>query len=331
MLIPVLRRVTDKNDVYIERAMPVEGSLYVKQGDTVEPFDHIGDCIYAQRTSYLPLKFTPKGFKKNGQFYYTNMELGSRGKEKIISQYDGYLFKNNKGRFEYVEAERKYPLLSGVWGTVDKVIDKFSVLIKSSVKDICLPVCSTKFFAGELIVFPNPSSILEKFYLDQFSAQSADGKIVYVGNHVNISLLQQAVKSGWGGVLAGSTDRETYAYAKANNITLGVFTGFGEVVTPDDIYQLLNQISNRYVFFYGEKNLLRVPVPTSGSISEIDKSKKYIPLKPIKKGNNVIVLDRQYFGEVGVVDRVSEFSIFVRFPNSQKTVDVKIPNILTLE
>ncbi|NMB70059.1 hypothetical protein GYA27_02555 [candidate division WWE3 bacterium] len=331
MLVPVLRRVTEKYDVFIERAMPVQGSLYVKQGDTVEPFDHIGDCIYAQRSTYLPQKFSPKGFKKNGQFYYANMELGSHGKEKIMSQYDGYLFKNTQDRFEFGEAERKYPLLSGVWGVVDKVIEKSSVLIKAPVKDICLPVCSSKFFAGELIVFPNPSSILEKFYLDQFSAQSADGKIVYVGNHVNMVLLQQAVKSGWGGVLAGSTDRETYAYAKANNITLGVFTGFGEVATPEDIYQLLNLISNRYVFFYGEKNLLRIPTPPTQESDEVEKAKKYVPLKPMKKGANVIVLDRQFFGEVGVVDRVLEFSIFVKFPDSQKTVEVKIPNLLTLE
>jgi hypothetical protein len=331
MLIPVLRRVTDKLDVYIERAMPVAGSLYVKQGDSVEPFDHIGDCIYAQRSTLLPIKFSPKGFKKNGQFYYANMEIGQHGKEKIISQYDGYLFKNTQGRFEFGEAERKYPLLSGVWGVVDKVVEKSSVLIKSTVKDICLPVCSSKFFAGELIVFPNPSTILEKFYLDQFSAQSADGKIVYVGNHVNVSLLQQAVKSGWGGVLAGSTDRETYFYAKANNITLGVFTGFGEVVTPEDIYQLLNQISNRYVFFYGENNLLRVPVPTDQIMDETAKNKKYLPLKTLKKGASVIVLERQYFGQVGIVDRASEFSIFVKFPNSQKIVEVKIPNVLALE
>ena len=331
MLVPVLRRITEKYDVFVERATPVPGSIYVKQGDIVEPFDHIGDCVYAQRTTYLPRKFSPKSFKKNGQFYYANMELGARGKEKILSQYDGYLFKNAEGRFEFSEAERKYTLLSGVWGVVDKVIEKSSVLIKAPVKDICLPVCSSKFFGGELIVFPNPSTILEKFYLDQFSAQSADGKIVYVGNYVNMALLQQAVKSGWGGVLAGSTDRETYAYAKANNITLGVFTGFGEMATPDDIYQLLNLISNRYVFFYGEKNLLRIPIPPTQETEEIEKTKKYIPLKPIKKGGQVIVLDRQYFGSVGVVDRVTEFSIFVKFPSSQKLVEVKIPNVLTLE
>lgn len=331
MLVPVIRRITQKDNVFIERAMPIPGTLYVKQGDTIEPFDHIGDCIYAQRTTYLPSHFKPKGFKKNGQFYYANMDLGTKGKQKVTSQYDGYMFKNNSGRYEFVEAERKYPLLSGVWGTVDKTIENSAVLLKVSAKDITTPIATNRFFAGELIVFPNPSSILEKFYLDQFSAQAADGKIVYVGNHVDIALLQKAVKSGWGGVLAGSTDRDAYAYAKENNIILGVFAGFGKITTPDDIYQLLNQISNRYVFFYGEKNFLRIPLPPDVNSEDQEKTKKYLPLKPLKKGNQVIVLDRQYFGEIGVVDRVSESSIFVKFPNSQKTVEVKLPNLLTLE
>ena len=326
-LVPVINRITDKNNVYVERTLPVSGSVYVKQGDTVEPFDHIADCVYAQRELILPSKFSPKGFKKNGQFYYANMQLGSKGKEKILSSYNGYMFKDTTGKYRYVEAERKYTLLSGVWGTVDKIVEKTSVLIKAQVRDVCIPVCTREFFAGELIVFPNPSEILEKFYLDQFSSQSAEGKIVYVGNHVDINLLTQAVKSGWGGVLAGSTDRDTYAYAKSHDITLGVFTGFGEAGTPDDIYQLLNQVTNRYVFFYGERNFLRIPVPELA----LDNVKKYSPLRPLKKGLNVIVLERQYFGEVGLVDRVSESSILIRFPNSQKTIEVKLPNVLALE
>ena len=44
-----------------------------------------------------------------------------------------------------------------------------------------------------------------------------------------------------------------------------------------------------------------------------------------------MVLQKPYFGVKAEVDRVSGNSIFVRFPEKDEILEVKIPNVLSLE
>jgi len=45
----------------------------------------------------------------------------------------------------------------------------------------------------------------------------------------------------------------------------------------------------------------------------------------------VQALQRPYFGWFGVVDRVSESSIFVKFGSDERTVEIRLPNFLIIE
>ncbi len=329
MLAPVVTKVLNSKEVLIERVMPVPGQLIVTENATVVPFDHIGVCNFSQKLLKLPKHFRPAHFKKPGQFYYTNNLLGKNRRSVISAPYNGHLYAMPDGDFEFREDPKKYTLLSGVWGKVAKIVDKNAVLIKADTKDINLVAATKSYFAGELVVFPNPSHLLEKFYLEGFASGASDGKIIYVGNHVSLSLLKDAVKYGVGGIVAGSADTETYRFAVSSGVSFGIFGGFGDIATPDEVYTILNNVPNRYVFFQGERNLLRIPMPPEQEVSSIEPNNPKI-IAEVEKGMRVLVLQRPYFGKSGVVDRVAESSIFVRFSINENPVEVRLPNFFIL-
>lgn len=330
MKIPVINKITKQKGVYIERSLPVDGAIKVSQGAEILPYDSLGECSYSHRMMHYQKGFKPKKFKEDGQFYYFGSDIGKYHSQTVTAPYNGNLFKNNDGTFTYTEVESRYLLLSGVWGVVDKIVESKSVLLKTSMRNINLVAATKVDFAGELIVFPNPSHVLEKHYIEEFSVEAAEGKIVYVGHNVDTPLLEEAQKYGWGGVVSGSCDKETFDYAKTKNMCFGIFTGFGDNPTPDDVYNLLSNVSNRYVFFVGEKNVLQIPIPKDEVLQDTAYS-KVNPLKEIAQGQKVMVLQKNYFGKLGVVDRIEEFSIFVKFDTEQKPVEIKIPNFNIVE
>lgn len=332
MLVPVISKLTKSTEILIERVLPVSGEITAAADAEVVPYDHLGFCDFSQRSFKLAKSFRPSKFKKDGQFYYYNLPLGVSDKQKIDAPYNGSLFKLPSGEYEFKEESKKYVLLAGVWGKIVKIKPNESVLIKSNMTDINLVAATKNDFAGELVVFPNPSHLLEKFYLEGFASGAASGKIVYVGNNVRIDLLKEAQKYGVGGIVAGSANLETFRYAQKAGISFGLFGGFGDIPTPMDVYTVLTNVANRYVFFQGDRNLLRIPTPPTEAITTLENNSltKDTVLVQIQKGHHVFVLQRPYFGKTGIVDSVSESSIFVKFSINEKPVEIFLPNFFVL-
>lgn len=329
MLAPVISKILMPKDILVERTLPVPGQVLVQEGSVVAPYEHIGICTFSQKTLRLSAKFRPHGFKKNDQFYYQNSNLGSQGSTKISAPYNGNLHKNEQDTFEFREETKKYILLSGLWGKVTKTVDKSSVLIQSATADVNLVVATETGFSGELVVFPNPTRLLERFYLEGFGSDTADGKIIYVGNHISMAFLKDAVKYGIGAIVGGSADKETFNFAQKSGISFGLFSGFGDIQTPEEVYSLLNTVASRYVFFQGERNLLRIPMPKEETIVSI-KPANIEPLATVEKGSRVWVLQKPYFGVSGIVDSISESSIFVRFSINETPVEIYLPDFYLL-
>ena len=327
MFAPALKKIIESSVVHVERVLPTTGSIYAQIGTEVKPFDHLGNCNVSHSILTLPKKFKPIKYKGLEKYFQFGAKIGKNGSETVTAPFNGYLFIDPvKKIYKLREIESKYTLLAGVWGIVEKVSLNNSVLIKTQSKDINL-IGSTKVtFGGELIVFPNPWESLEKYYLNEFSA-GAGGKIIYVGNHVDTELLIEASKMGVGGILAGSCDRETFTFAKSRNICFGIFTGFGNLETPEPVYDYLKSVSNRFILFMGEKNILRVPVP---EISEEALKSKQNPIIEVVPGQKVVVLEKNYFGQIGEIDNVNEFSIFVRLPKAKLPVEIRVPNFYIL-
>ncbi len=336
MLVPVVRKIKNNEKLLVERVFPVEGDWGVELVEFVEPFSRLGACRFSQNTLNLPKDFKPNNMKSTRKLYYSGSLLGKSKREKIVAPYDGYLIQVDK-KFIFEENERNYLLLSGVWGTVKSLYEKKSALIESQSKDILFCASTGESTSGELVVFPNPSDVLKRSYLENF-VKGVKGKVIYIGHFVGTDVVKRAYELGASAVLSGSCHSETFDFAKSHNFAFGIFSGFGNIKTPEDIYKYLSSVSFRYVFFEGEKSILRVPVRVEDiQVSADKKVKKVIEpedlgyIKDIEAGMKVQVLQNPYFGWIGVVDRVAESSIFVKFGLDDRSVEVRLPNFLIVE
>ena len=329
MLVPVVKKITENRKCFIERVFPVGGVWGVKEGDFVEPFNSLGDCRFSQNKLSLPDGFKPVDLKTPSKFYYVDTLLGKAKNEKIFAPYDGTLKEIEGGGFVFEENERKYVLLSGVWGNVKSFYENMSALIETQTKDILL-ASSTKFHAsGELVVFPNPSDVLKTSYLENF-VKGIKGKIVYIGAYVSVDVVKRAYELEASALLVGSAHNEVFDFAKEHNFPIGIFCGFGRLKTSEEIYKFLSSVSYRYVFFEGENNLLRIPVRVEDLNPEKEVSENAV-FKNIEQGMTVQILQDPHFGQTGVVDTVGESSIFVRFSVDNIIAEVRYPNFFIVE
>ncbi len=328
MYLPVVKKLHYKDNVFLERTLPNEGSVHVSVGDKVGPSDRLGTCKVVYEIVELGKKFKPVDGKWNEATPYSSGSLvGSVGKNEFMAPFGGFLEKSEEGYFFKAE-ERDHWLLPGVWGVVTDVSYNRSVLLKTQTVDIHVPVSVGDKTSGEMVVFPNPSDILTVNYFSNY-IKSPEGKIVYTGNTINLEIIKKAQEMGINAILAGSADAEVYEYAKDNNVPLGLFSGFGDMPTPHFIYDFINEISSRYVFLHSNKHFLQIPVPEDDTRFKSKKLKSI--LRFVKKGLKVQVLTSEYFGYIGTVDRVTKSSIFVKLHENDEVVKVNPPNLLAVE
>ena len=333
MLAPIIRKIVENKTVMVERYLPSKGNLFVQKGDILEPFQKLGDCMHSPNTVYFPKEFEPVKFLREKVYFQKGSLIGKIGAKKVTADENGYMsFDEVSGEYFYEDMPVKFTLLSGLWGEVSDVIPESSVLIKTVVAEVDLVACTPNFSFGELVVFPNPTEILEKFYLESF-VKSTEGKIVYVGHYADLDTIKKARDLKISAIVAGSADPVGFSFAKSANIGLGVVSGFGKLETPDFVYKLFNSVAYRHVFFHGDLGVLRIPM--SGVEEEtVSSKKKKTPLKVIKKvtkGQKVQVLQKPHFGKIGTIDRVSVSSIFVRFDNELGPVEIDLPNFFIIE
>lgn len=330
MYLPIVKKYMKNNGVLIERALPKKGELNSPIGSKVEPFTKLGVTKVSYGKLPLSKKFKIAKGKDLDTYFYTGDTLGKSGRKKVIAPFDGYLEKAQDESFLFRQEERDYWLLSGVWGEVVNFVKGHSVLLKTQTLDLHLAACTDISHAGELIVFPNPSKLLEMQYLENY-AKDSFGKNIYVGNYVNEELIKRASELGVGGVIAGSTSREAMKLAKRQNIFLGSISGFGEIPTPKYIFEILKEISSRYVFLEGGRGIVRIPVPELFSPTEVRAANYTGQLRKLKKGLKVQVFEDTYFGFVGKIESIQDDGVRVILDDVSEPVIIKIPNILALE
>jgi hypothetical protein len=327
MYIPLVKKIIYKNDLLIERSLPEKGSLVVKVGDKVEPFSKLG----VAKTSYEKLIIGPDlnvvKHKKDGSYFYTGEKLGTYNFTRVIAPYHGYL-KQENDQYVFIQEPRDYWLLSGVWGTVENIYKDNSVLLRTQSVDINFVVGTSQSISGELVVFPNPDEELVEQYLNNLS-KNISGKVVYVGEFLSESTFKVARSQGVLGIIAGGADKLTLNLAKESSTFVALITGFGKVSVPSQIFGILQSVTNRYVMIDGEERVLRIPVPEKFS-DDVIQTQAASSLKFVKKGVEVLTLQKPYFGKIGKVDRVTESSILVKFPEKEEPVEIFIPNVLAV-
>ncbi|KKU56224.1 MAG: hypothetical protein UX79_C0035G0003 [candidate division WWE3 bacterium GW2011_GWB1_47_11] len=226
-----------------------------------------------------------------------------------------------------VNTPNEHLLLSGVWGLVERVTEKRAVLLKTQVLDLPFVACTQQACSGELLVFPNPSELLEMQYLEKF-AKNVHDKIIYIGDFINAPVFDRAVALGVAGLVGGGIDKQTFALAQKSSVFVGVFGGFGKIPTPGVVFEVLKEVPNRYVFVQGQRRLLRVPVPNGHRNAQPPTPQKLV--KELAVGDLVQVFDLAHFGFTGKVESVQGDTICVILDKSKSLVCVKVPNIIGL-
>ncbi|MBT7350721.1 hypothetical protein HN803_08140 [candidate division WWE3 bacterium] len=330
MYIPIIRKVMKTNDVFVERTLPRKGELVAKEKEVVEPFTKLGMTKVSYGNLPLPARLRVTKGRAVGSYFYTGDTLGKIGSKKVIAPFDGTLIEQSGGGFLFNQEDRDFWLLSGVWGEVVSVVEKSSALIRTQMLDVKLAIATDHSYSGELIVFPNPSELLEMQYLQKFSKDSF-GKIIYVGHHINEALVKKAHELGVAGLIAGSVDRDALVAAKKTDLFVGAFSGFGVIPTPDYIFDILKGVTNRYIFLQGNKNLLRIPAEKPYPTKDIRPNSYTGQLRSVKKGLLVQVFEEPFFGWTGKVHSMQGSSVQVIIDEGRDPVKIKIPSIISLE
>ncbi len=326
--IPVYKKMKYSPNSLITRKLPVQGDLVVKEGDTVVPFTKIGRSKVSADSFILPQKIKLDKRIDLDSYIYKDEVIGKVGFKKFLAPYNGFVTKNNNGELVYFQEMHDVWILSGVWGTVKQVAKGLSVTIETKSIDISFVSSSSESIMGELIVFPNPSDLLDAEYLQKFAGNTKN-KIIYIGNHIRKQIVDLAAELKTGALIAGSIDKSTYNYAKKLGVSVSITTGFGHFDTPDYIFEFLKNVSNRHVFVNGSDGLLQVPMPEDNKFIQANDSEKC--LKMVEQGLKVMIFNKTDFGEVGIVEKMQDEIIYVKLNKSEKIAEVKIPNIFAIE
>lgn len=317
-------------DFEITRALPASGDIVVKAGQTVLPFTKLARTRVSDHAQTFDANFTPTKTKKADNFYFAGEKLGRRWLKIIRAPYNGYLTPTTTPLgYLFTQEERDFWLLSGVWGVVSAIKLPTTVYITARVLKVPLAFYHGDSTIKELIVFPNPDKTLDLEYLKRYVKNPSD-KIVYVGHTIRKDLVLLATQLGVGVLLGGGITKEAFDLAKSINIAIGTFSGFGDVFTPDKIYELLKSISDRHVFFDVVTGGLIIPIP--GDAVEANEPKasatcSYVESTP---GQSVISLNKETFGQSGTIESVQPEAICVKLNESKNTIMSKPENLLAV-
>lgn len=325
LLIPVLKKDYYCKETYIERPLVPSSNVKVELKQEVSPYDSLARYKFSYNRIIYPSEFSP--LVELGSFVRKTQVIGTINGVSVKSEFDGYLSKTN-ANYIYMEKPRDIELLSGVWGNVHS-LNGNSILLKTQSLNLIMAACFDSYIEGEFVILPNPKSLeLQKEYLKRY-VKNPTGQIVYLGDYIHPEIIELAHAQSIKALVAGSCDRATYSRAKELGIFIGLFTGFGNLFTPDMVFNTIKDMTNRYIFIRGSLNQLIIPIPLE-AIKNIKALKASKLIKQAKKGLVVQVLQNPHFGKTGCVDSVSGSSIFVRLDSNNEIVEVTLPYIVAI-
>lgn len=330
MYIPIYKKIYFSPEAFIERTLPRPGEILVKENESVSPVSRLG--ITKVSYSAMPIDGSlklAKGKTEDG-YFYKGERLGRVGLKYVVAPFNGYLSREKVG-YIFKQEDRDYRLMAGVWGKVQGVVKERSTLIKTQFVDIPFTFCTPGMVSGELVVFPNPTEILELQYLEHFT-KGAEDKVIYVGGYASEAFLEAALNKGVSAVVAGGADKASYKFAEKHKMFLGGFNGFGYLPVVDFVYDFLKDVSSRYVFVDGSRGLLRIPVPVDFTATTIrsETNTKYKHLIKVEPGLKVQVFVKPYVGWFGEIEEVQDYLIYVKLYNTEEKIEVSIPNVLAV-
>jgi len=321
MIIPVYRNIRYEPEHYLERSLPNKGKILVEIGDKLSSYTKIGYSRNSNKELIIPSDFNvDKKFKKSNVFKMGDL-LASKGKVYIFAPFDGFI--EDRGSFRvFVKHPEDYWCLSGVSGSVEKIIQARSCLIKTRGYFLRFFATSTPSCEGELQILPNPSELIELDFMEKYIKDGL-GKLVYTGDYLRKSMLQKAIEIGCEGIICGSTDRETLNYAKQSGFFVGVLSGFGRIPSTSKVFDLLKELDSSYGIVNEGSDELFVSSEVKGNY--LIKS-----FAVLKEGLSVVSLAYPYFGWEGEITKVESEIVFVKILKTNEVIKTSKFNVIAL-
>ena len=330
MNVPIVRKMFFSHHAFVERRLHGPGEITVKVGDTLRPFDVIGEAQIEQKQETYPLakflgvrvKKMPKcllkgegqSFQRGEMIAAARTFFGLRNRRFSVD-YPGLVEKVNleKGELTLQSQNQRYKLTAGVPGKVNRVIPKLAVLLETSAHVLRGVWAAGDSVEGEITVIGTPD---KPAHLELIRPDLA-GKIVVAGSFVSGESLAKAAALGVKGIVCGGTNfPRDKSYFLNLGLSILVTEGFGEVPFDPAGWQFLQSVVSRHTLLIPARQELLVPA--IGGEVQPSPSEMVELFAEIKIGDRVEIFSWPYFARIGKVLRFS--SAPVVFP-SEVTAD----------
>lgn len=278
-----------------QRSLSGEGKIFVSEGGEVSPEDIIGvsqilsgfriinlaDLLWVKPPDVT--KYIKRGV---GQIIYKDELLaykkgGFFSSEKIItSPTDGTLdFVNNiTGEVRISLLPKKVELAAGVYGIVEKVDANLGVIIiRALVTKIYGVFGRGKVREGSLSVLTKRDGIITKNLI----SHSFDEHIIVGGGVYSADVLHSAISAGVVGLIIGGIKAADFRAVNGGSLSIQrrlesdgglsiiVCEGFGSVGLGEDIYDVLTEYDNKFVYVDGNNSFIGLPSFASSSMIKV--------------------------------------------------------------
>lgn len=319
-----------------------KGKITVRAGEEVKPEYVIGDGETVAGFSTVRLAAQLQVDPKEAPLYLTR-KLGTRiyqgellaqrtgrlgfGKKLVVSPADGILeyYDPESGDLKIKFAPKKFKLISGVYGVVDKVEPTLDCAVIRTMCDIVVGLFGSGKERSGILQILGPSEMLTS---SRQIGPEHKGNILVGGGLIFLDALQKALSLQVGGIITGGVDAATYKGMTGRyldiskqkqsdvGVSLMVTEGFGSVPIGLDIYQILKLHEGKFAVLDGNKARLILPSSDQNSIMYIRKCA--LPpqslimadfdkeLTQLKLGMLVRVVSATYLGTQGRVVAVDD-------------------------
>jgi preprotein translocase subunit YajC len=314
MILPVKRRVVEREEVLIERKLAAPGKVVVRVGDKVSAEENIGtaevssglrEIDLAAMFGVHPREVERRLLKEVGQVVHRGEPLfrlkrllGLRS-EEYNSPVEGEMSEVRDGVVSIRSTPTEVSLRAGFAGTVDRVYEGEGVAILATATTFCGVKGVGKLHFGEIKVVGRGGDILLPQDLDSDCRE----KIVVGGAQLATDTIEKALAIGVVGlVTSGINFREAVSFSSREKAGLGllILEGYGLHQFDNEILGLLQNLDGRYSALNGEDAMLLVSTDGHG------RKQSGQPWKELKAGDTVRGVIGPELGRVGKVTKVEE-------------------------
>lgn len=356
--INIRQRVFPNKITHIARSLEGKGKILVSKNEELQPQDVIGKITVSGGFSAINIA-KKLGVSPEEGDKYLQRQLGSKifqgellamkkgmfGKKVIVSPTDGIIdvYDKKSGEVKLQFLPKEVPITSGVYGIVDDInIISGEVLIKAMVTEIYGVIGTGKERGGILTILGEQGTFVQP----RLITQSMSNHIIVTGALIYGEALRKATGYRIHGIISGGLNAKDYRsmagtidpMKKIGNdvgITVMATEGYGPIPIGDDIYHLLQEYEERFVFIHGNTSQLLLPSVNPDSILSLRKTALPISKNPrvqpdvvmgeLKIGVRVRIIWPPFMGAQGIVTAIDGSSTMLDSGITTFVVTVETP------